>query len=132
MRRRGERARLGKGGSGEASRLHGGRVDFREGYNEKLRLELHRTTSWEKADFRCLHVCFMQRSSLDAQNSTPRKNIMDVYNWSFRKAAGELWDRFRGKPEVDWKEQRYGRGPLVQVDAGAFFPCGEKSAVPKP
>jgi glycosyltransferase involved in cell wall biosynthesis len=102
-------------------RLHGGRVDFREGYGDHLRRDLHQGISWEVADFRCLHVCFLPRSPVDDRGSGPRKNIMDMYNWSLRKAAGGLWDRLRGRPEIDWKEQRYGRGPLVKREVAAFF-----------
>ncbi len=102
-------------------RLHGGRVIFREGYHEMLRRDLHKAVSWEKSDFRCLHVCFLSRSSMESASSRPRKNIMDVYNWSFRKTFGSALDYLLGRPSVDWKEQRYGRGPLVKVPAGPFF-----------
>ncbi len=107
-------------------RLHGGRVIFREGYGDHLRRDFHQVTSWEDADFRCLHVCFLPRSPVDSQSRGPRKNIMDMYNWSVRKALGEMWNRLRGKPEIDWKEQRYGRGPLVKRDVSAFFPNEER------
>ncbi len=102
-------------------RLHGGKMVFREGYGEHLRRDLHQDISWEDSDFRCLHVCFLPRSSVDSQSREGRKNIMDLYNWSVRKGIGAVWDRLRGKPKIDWKEQRYGRGPLVKKSTRGFF-----------
>lgn len=107
-------------------RLHGGRVRYREGYGEQSRRELHRSESWEESDFRCLHLCFVDRSPVDAGRAAPRKNIMDLYNWSWTRRGRELWNRLRGGTPVDSKEQRYGRGPLVEKPLDAFFPEGEK------
>src|SRR6185369_15232275 len=42
-----------------------GTIKFNPGYDGSLRLNLHETLSWEDAKFRCLHLCFMARSSLD-------------------------------------------------------------------
>jgi hypothetical protein len=103
-------------------RLHGGRVVFKEGFHEKLRRDLHQAVSWEDAEFRCLHLCFILRSSKEDAARGPRKNIMDVHNKSLMKTLRAVWDRFTGKPEIDWKEQRYGRGEKVVKPIAAFFP----------
>ncbi len=103
-------------------RLHGGTPVFRAGYHENLRCDLHQQVSWENADFRCLHLCFLRRSSLEPEAPPPRRNIMDRYAQGWRQRADNLWRRMRGQPLVDWKEQRYGRGPLVTKDVRAFFP----------
>jgi len=102
-------------------RLHGGRVIFREGYHEKLRRNLHESVTWEDADFRCLHLCFIRRSSLESDAPTPRRNIMDRYAWSFTKLLRTATDFLLRKPPIDWKEQRYGRGLLVSKSAAPFF-----------
>jgi len=99
-------------------RLHGGEIIFRKGFHAMLRRDLHKATSWEEASFRCLHLCFLKRSSLEHKNAPPRKNIMDRRTWSLSKIVRKLLRR----PQVDWKEQRYGRGALVQVSSESFFP----------
>jgi glycosyltransferase involved in cell wall biosynthesis len=109
-------------------RLHGGRVVFKDGFNEKMRRDLHQAVSWEDAEFRCLHLCFIPRSSKDSQASGPRKNIMDVHNRSLTKTLRALWDKVTGKPEIDWKEQRYGRGELVVKPIATFFPPENRPA----
>jgi glycosyltransferase involved in cell wall biosynthesis len=108
-------------------RLHGGRVIYREGFHEKLRRNLHEEVSWEESDFRCLHLCFLRRSSVEADASKPRKNIMDRYAWSITKVLKSAVDFVLRKPPIDWKEQRYGRGPVVSKPTASFFPSCQKS-----
>jgi glycosyltransferase involved in cell wall biosynthesis len=109
-------------------RLHGGRVVFKDGFHEKIRRDLHQSLSWEDAEFRCLHLCFIPRSSKEDPARGPRKNIMDVHNKSLTKTLHAVWDRITGKPEIDWKEQRYGRGEKVVKPIAAFFPALENRA----
>lgn len=106
-------------------RLHGGRVIFREGYHERLRRNLHEEVSWEESDFRCLHLCFIRRSSLEPDAPKPRRNIMDYYAWSFTKIVRSAVDFLLRRPPIDSKEYRYGRGPLVTRPANPFFPNEE-------
>lgn len=97
-------------------RLHGGNPVFRPGYNAGNRLALYETTPWESSDFRCLHLCFLQRSSLDRIGAT-RPNIMETLGpvrW-FEWLAP--WRRLR----ANWKNERYRRGPEVTVDARPFL-----------
>lgn len=105
-----------------AERLHGGFIRFRAGYHAQLRLDLHTQCPWEELDFRCLHVCFLRRSSLDPENGVPRKNIMDVRAWDVPKAFQKLRGLLLRSPVPDWKEQKYARGPLVQREISAFLP----------
>ncbi len=106
-------------------RLHGGRPVFREGFHEGLRRNLHESVPWDDADFRCLHLCFLRRSTTEAEATKPRSNIMDRYAKSWRQRADDLWRRVRGLEPVDWKEQRYGRGPMVTRSLDPFFPGRE-------
>lgn len=103
-------------------RLHGGRPRFRLGFHEGLRRNLHEAVSWDDADFRCLHLCFLRRSSKEPQNALPRMNIMDRYAKSWSQQMGDWWRGLRGLAPVDWKEQRYGRGPIVTKPISSFFP----------
>jgi len=100
-------------------RLHGGEIHFRPGFDATRRLNLHDRTSWADADFRCLHLCFLPRSSRDAASVGARRNIMDRHAWSLRKLIARLFRR----PDADWKEQKYARGPLMTESIVAFLPA---------
>ena len=103
-------------------RLHGGRVVFKSGFHEQSRRNLHESVSWDEADLRCLHLCFIPRSSKESPVLSPRKNIMDIHNRSITKTILQFRDRLLGRPVVDWKEQRYGRGDRVEKLTTPFFP----------
>jgi glycosyltransferase involved in cell wall biosynthesis len=96
-------------------RLHGGNIRFKPGFHDQLRLNLYEQSAWETADFRCLHLCFLGRSSRDSSSGAPRRNIMDRHAWNLSK----IFARLRGAP--DWKEQKYARGPLVTKSIEAFL-----------
>ncbi|MFM7373807.1 MAG: hypothetical protein ACKO39_01470, partial [Chthoniobacterales bacterium] len=75
----------------------------------------------EQADFRCLHLCFLPRSSVDS--STTRRNIVETYGMSrFRSQLAKLTALFTRVRSSRWKNERYRRGPVVTVDAAPFFP----------
>jgi len=97
-------------------RLHGGFIRFHQGYDASLRRDLHQEVAWEDADFRCLHTCFLPRSSLDHGDGNLRLNIMD-------RAAMPWWRRLlkRDRDYVPWKMQKYARGEQVTVDSRNFF-----------
>ncbi len=101
-------------------RLHGGEIRFRAGFAADRRLNLHDQTSWEDADFRCLHLCFLGRSSRDA-GAAPRRNIMDRHAWSLEKVAVRLRAFLTRESVLDWKEQKYARGPRVILPITAFL-----------
>jgi hypothetical protein len=110
-------------------RLHGGTPLFRPGFDAEQRLNLHLQVSWDAAVFRCLHVCFLRRSSRD-RDSSIRPNIVErtEHGWWSRFALG--W-RLRLAPTVPdaWKRKRYMRGALVTKDAAPFF--GTSSVAPR-
>ena len=101
-------------------RLHGGTIKFRDGYSDGHRKMLLEECSWEDADFRCLHLCFLRRSSLD-QNDLLRPNIMDKAGEGWISSAKKFL-RLQNEPLSSvWKRERYGRGPLSEVDTKPFF-----------
>jgi glycosyltransferase involved in cell wall biosynthesis len=102
-------------------RLHGGEIHFRPGFDESLRLNLHDSVPWDRADFRCLHLCFLDRSSLDEPGGAPRRNIMDRHAWSVGKLLSRIRAALAGKPAEDWKKQKYARGPLVEESIERFL-----------
>lgn len=104
-------------------RLHGGKIQFRQGYDESLRLELYKTTAWDEADFRCLHLCFIRRSSLEKEHKiSVRKNISDINSEGIFARIKALYLRFAGiEQQSSWKRERYMRGPLMEKSARPFL-----------
>ena len=101
-------------------RLHGGNPVFRPGFAATDRRYLHEEVSWGDADFRCLHLCFLPRSTTDREGG--RRNIMETYGSSRRESLMlALRNFFRGGRASKWKNERYRRGPEVTVDASPFF-----------
>ena len=103
-------------------RLHGGDVQFRAGFAAGDRRMLHEEVTWDEADFRCLHLCFLKRSSLEGDN-TSRPNIIETFGPT---RLHTLWYGLAGmlglqKP-AQWKRTRYMRGPEVPVSVETFFP----------
>jgi len=105
---------------GASERLHDGRPEFRSGYGwESLRYLYDR--GWDDDPLRCLHVCFLRRSSLD-DTARPRVNLNESGNYdrSARGAVKRLL-RTRRSPAVDWKRSWYARGERMTVDAASFL-----------
>lgn len=102
-------------------RMLGGTPVFREGHDASLRLNLHERISWEEADYRCLHTCFLRRSSRDRADRG-RPNPVELAGRGFlgRIGLGFLRRRSPATPE-NWKREKYMRGELVRKDASAFF-----------
>jgi glycosyltransferase involved in cell wall biosynthesis len=102
-------------------RLHGrDGLRFKAGRSER-KLELNRETTWEDSFFRCLHVCFLPRSTLDG-GVTARRNIPDQN--APRRLPRRIWTRLKelaGRTEQSaWKEH-YRVGPVADVSAEPFF-----------
>jgi hypothetical protein len=103
-------------------RMLGGTPVFRPGFDASLRLNLHHEVSWDEADYRCLHTCFLRRSSRDRADGD-RPNPVEL-------AAGGILGRLglgflrRRSPETpaSWKRDKYLRGERVGKDVSAFFP----------
>jgi len=103
-------------------RLHGGRPVFRGGFSgqDKRRLELEH--AWDESPLRCLHACFVSRSSLDSGVES-RENIMETYCGGWTNFLKRWGRRMLGHQETsDWKRQRYARGGRVEVSTRPFFP----------
>jgi len=111
--------------------LQSGDVVFRPGYHWEARRDLAEATTWETDPLRCLHVCFLRRSSRDAEAAT-RKNLDESRRFD-RGPLGSLRRRVRPPrpaPHIaelahqgkDWKREWYARGDRVTVDATPFVP----------
>lgn len=112
-------------------RLHGGTIQFKPGYHQGLRLELYKSLSWENSKFRCLHLCFIRRSSLEevaASGPHLRKNISDKNSEGFfAKLWGFCFPWCRKRQDSHWKKEKYMRGERVTEAVDGFFLKKEKS-----
>lgn len=99
---------------------HRGRDVFHEPYHALLRYDLYKETAWDEASFRCLHACFLPRSS-DQRVAGPRENVSESLQ-PLRRLKN-LANRVLGRQAAsDYKREKYLRGPRVTVDATPFFP----------
>jgi hypothetical protein len=113
--------------------LQGGNAVFRPGFHWESRRDLAQATSWEADPLRCLHVCFLPRSSRDAGVATGGRTNLDESRQFDRGPFGVL-KRFLRPPRPaahivelerqgkNWKREWYARGERVTVDASPFFP----------
>jgi hypothetical protein len=117
--------------SGSSERLHNGRPEFRSGYDWHSMRYLSESLGWDDDPLRCLHVCFLPRSSLDTNGQPTRKNVNESAAWD-RSFLGAVKRRLRphvSSPQVaelsragsDWKRAWYARGARVTVDITPFF-----------
>jgi hypothetical protein len=108
-----------------AERLHGGTISFRSGYDERAVDNIGERMSWDETPVRCLHLCFLPRSTEDPDTSEVQpRPILEETGMQDRGWIGTLKRRLRRRPlpEIsDWKREKYMRGDLVTVDAGPFF-----------
>jgi glycosyltransferase involved in cell wall biosynthesis len=105
-------------------RLHEGEPVFRNGWHWEAISQLGRDYEWEASPFRCLHACFVRRSSaepLDGEHV--RLNIAEADTYR-RDLVGRLVSTFRpgrASDRTSWKLEKYARGPLVTRDAAPFL-----------
>jgi hypothetical protein len=109
-----------------AERLHGGSIAFRDGYDERSVDNIGERLPWDETPLRCLHACFLQRSTAEPARSgeSYARPILEETQLQDRSLVGTLKRqlRRRGIPEAStWKREKYMRGDLVTVDASPFF-----------
>ena len=102
-------------------RLHGKGLEFRDGYSKQLSYKFSVETEWNSADFRCLHLCFLKRSSIDSS---------DVYSDSHLErtnpAESKVLRKFARNIErlntnsSDYRKKRYARGSVATFDLMGF------------
>jgi hypothetical protein len=105
-------------------RLHEGEPVFRPGWHWESVLELGKEHEWEHNPFRCLHACFLRRSSRDpADGEHVRLNIGEADTYR-RDLPGRLARAVRRSPAArgdSWKLEKYRQGGLVTKDASPFL-----------
>ncbi len=102
--------------------LQAGDVVFRAGQHWESRRDLAGETTWESDPLRCLHVCFLTRSS--AASGDARLNLDESGEYD-RGPAGTLKRlvrrRSREREGTNWKRDWYARGDRMTVDATPFL-----------
>jgi hypothetical protein len=110
-----------------SERLHGGRILFRNGYDETAVDNIGERIPWDESPLRCLHACFLRRSSSEQPGSGDdphARPILEETQLQDRSWRGDLKRRLRRRRPPDesaWKREKYMRGDLVTVDASPFF-----------
>ncbi len=110
--------------------MHDGNPVFRRGYGWDSMRYLY-DLGWEEDPLRCLHVCFVPRSSRDPAGISSRRNINETGLYD-RSLVGALKRMLRGRlvPSdvaalhtvgTDWKRAWYARGDRVTIDAAPFL-----------
>ena len=106
-------------------RLHGGRITFNEGAHALQRLDLNERISWDDSFFRCLHLCFLRRSSKEKSDSKGlviRKNISDKNSEGIIGKIFSVGAVLLGSQQKSaWKNEKYMRGELVTKDISSFI-----------
>ncbi len=103
-------------------RLHGKNMVFKPEVKNKIVLKQLLYENWEISKFRCLHLCFMKRSSKDtkfASRFIPAENKRKYYY----PVINFLKNLFMGRFEVlsSYKNKTYRNGDIVCVDSKNFF-----------
>jgi hypothetical protein len=104
-------------------RLHEGNPVFLDGWSWESVLNVGEQTRWEETRFRCLHACFLRRSSREsAEGEHVRLNIAESNTYR-RDLVGRIRRALAGQGLTDtsWKLEKYRQGPLVTKDASPFL-----------
>jgi hypothetical protein len=103
-------------------RLHGGNPIFRgsQGW-DKVRF-LREDYGWQESPFRCLHTCFLPRSSRQPDALVARQTISELDSASRAERLAARLGALAGRPaQSAWKLDRYRQGSYATVDAEGFF-----------
>jgi glycosyltransferase involved in cell wall biosynthesis len=88
---------------------------------EPRKYELNKTVGWDESPFRCLHVCFLRRSSRQAKPGA-RMNVPD--RTAPRRAPVRAWRAFLeaiGRPPSGTYKDLYRVGERVTVDVAPLL-----------
>jgi len=112
--------------------LQGGEAVFRQGYHWEARRDLASSATWDTDPARCLHLCFLRRSSLDPDEvGGGRRSLAESGEFDLGP-VGRLKRVVRRTPLAphileltrqgkNWKQEWYARGEHVTVDAAPFL-----------
>jgi hypothetical protein len=104
-------------------RLHEGEPVFRDGWSWSSVARLEQEHGWDENPFRCLHTCFLRRSSRDGAGDHMRLNIAEAntYRRDLRGRVARVLRREGATRPGPWKHEKYRRGEVVAKDASPFL-----------
>lgn len=103
-------------------RLHGGKIRFRPGFDDNAKQNFQESMNWDETPLRCLHTCFLPRSSLGDAEPLARENIMETYRGGISGLMRRFAKHLLKRPsDSQWKKDFYRRGPVETVDTRLFF-----------
>ena len=105
-------------------RLHGGKIFFRSSFHDLLKMNFQESLGWEETPLRCLHLCFLRRSSQEESPSREgsRENIQEIHGGGYFGKLRRLVAGWRRRERLSrWKQEFYRRGSVETVDARPFF-----------
>lgn len=115
-------AALDSWGGDTPERLHGGTPVFRDSYHWESTCMFRDKYQWRESPFRCLHTCFLPRSSAQPSH-VARMNPPDRLKARLTgRIAARLLTVAGRRPTSSWKVDRYRQGAEVSVDVDGFFP----------
>jgi hypothetical protein len=103
--------------------LQSGTVVFRDGYHWESRRDLADSTTWESDPLRCLHLCFVRRSTREEAGGLGRRNLDEsgAYDRGPVGTLKRLLRPRRRRRDRTWKREWYARGEHVELDASPFI-----------
>jgi hypothetical protein len=103
-------------------RFHGGELLLNPGRTDDVAM-IRDEATWDDSAFRCLHVCFLQRSSRQDPAEYARRSYIDRWADSRSKRAVTFARRALGRPDLStWKLAKYTQGDPVTASVAGFFP----------
>jgi len=107
---------------GCGQRLHGGHLVFRPGFSKDSLFRSFDRQDWDHSDFRCLHMAFVRRSSLQNSRITARPNVSESYAGGWRVMLRRFLTKLTGKPSASsYKRENYRQGPPVTINTRTFL-----------
>jgi Glycosyl transferase family 2 len=102
--------------------LYGGERRLKPEFAERPVYVLRDEYSWADSPFRCLHVCFLPRSSRQPASSHTRRSVIEAMGLGrVERARAAVLTALGRPPESPWKLDKYRQGELVTVDDVAGF-----------
>jgi hypothetical protein len=103
--------------------LYGGDRRLKPAFEHKPVRVLGDDFSWTDSPFRCLHVCFLPRSSRQPLLLARRSVIESLGYGRLERLRATVVTKLGRPPQSPWKLDKYRQGDLVTVDdVAGFFP----------
>ena len=103
-----------------ADPLQAGDPVFKPGQHWESRRDLADSTTWDDDPLRCLHLCFVRRSTAESGGTRSNLDESGAYDRTAFGALKRVLRRRRGR-SGNWKRDWYARGEHVTVDARPFL-----------